>query len=84
MEEGLFLIAAGLLLLWSARSYADARVDVSRRFAQVMAERGTPRWLRRLVLPTGVWRRRTERRAALALGAAVLVAGVLRLLGVWS
>jgi hypothetical protein len=84
VELGLGLIAAGGLMMWSARAYTDARADFNARYAKAMAERGAPRWLRRIVAPTGAGLRRTERRVATALGRAVLLVGCLRLLGVWS
>ena len=84
VEVGLFLIAVGALMLWSARAYTDARADFNTRYAEAMAERGAPRWLRRVVAPTGEGVRQTERRVATALGVVVLIAGVLRLFGVWS
>jgi hypothetical protein len=81
---GFLLIAAGALMIWSARAYTDARADVNARFAEVMARRGYPRWYRRTLAPTGRGVRTAERRIAPALGAVVVLAGVLRLLGVWS
>lgn len=71
-------------MLWSSRAYTDARADFNARYAEAMAERGAPLWLRRIVAPAGRGVRRTERRVATVLGAIVLIAGVLRLLGVWS
>lgn len=71
-------------MMWSARAYTDARADFNARYAEAMAARGAPRWLIRIVAPTRAGIRRTERRVATALGLAVLVAGCLRLLGVWG
>jgi hypothetical protein len=85
MEVGLALIAAGGLMLWSARAYTDARSDFSARYAEILAARGTPRWLRRIVAPQfGPGVRRAEQRMATTLALAVIVAGCLRLFGVWS
>ena len=80
----MFLIAAGAVMLWCARAYTDARADFNARYSQALAERGAPRWLRRVVAPTGDWVRRTDRRAAMALGVMAVIAGALRLFGVWT
>ena len=84
MVTGLALMAAGALLLWSARAYTDARGDVNDAYARGLDERGAPVWFRRIVAPTGTGVRRFERYMALALGVLVVLAGCLRLVGVWT
>lgn len=84
VATGSALIAAGALMLWSARAYTDARADVHAAQARALDERGAPVWFRRIVAPTGSGVRRTERYVASTLGLGVVLAGCLRLLGVWS
>ena len=84
MEVGLALIAAGVLMLWSARAYTDVSGDFNARYAEALNERGTPRWLRHVLAPAGPRARHMDRAVARTLALGVILAGCLRLFGVWS
>jgi hypothetical protein len=84
VEVGLALIAAGALMLWSARAYTDGRAAFRARYADALAERRAPAWFRRMVAPIGPGVRRADRSVAIVLASVVILAGCLRLLGLWS
>ena len=77
--SGLLLIGLGLGLLWSAGAYADDAATVAQVTYARRRSRGVRTWLAPLNRS-----RRFQRAAAYTIAGAVLVAGLLNLVGVYS
>ncbi len=82
--EGLLLVAAGLGLLWSARTNADHVAAINRRNVERMRERGWPRWAVALLAPPWNRSQRGLRAGNTLIATSVLAAGLLNVAGVWA